>query len=208
MLKKLYHTFNMEGKIKIYLAAIGLIFAFSNMQLQAQSKGGFGIKGGLNYNYNENFFKDAQLILEEPFSNLGYHAGIFGKINLPFIYLRPELIYSNLNTVTQSQTFTTQRIDIPLLVGVDLLGSLISVFAGPSLHYRLSDDLKEFKVDGLITDFTTGYQLGVGVNLGPLGLDLRFERELTAQIWDVNQAMNQNTEFRFQQLILGLSLKF
>lgn len=198
----------MERKFKICIGAIGLIFVIFSMQLQAQTKSGFGIKGGLNYNYNENFFKDAQLIMEDPFSSLGYNVGFFGKIKLPLVYLRPELVYSNLSTVVQNQTFTTQRLDVPILIGVDLLGSFISVFAGPSLHYRISDDLKDFNVDNLSTNFTTGYQIGLGLNLGPLGLDLRFEKEFTAQIWDLNQALNHNTDFRFQQLILGLSFKF
>ncbi len=169
----------------------------------AQSKGGIGLKGGLNYNSNARFYKDAEVIWGDPANNMGYHLGLFGKVNAGPLFLRPELIYTNLKSEINSVQYTTQRLDAPLLVGIQVLG-LVSVFGGPSLHYYLQDQLREFDYERL----NTGYQFGVGLSLGNVGLDLRYERVLDDQTIDIDNVLTGAGDFKFQQLILGLSLRF
>lgn len=169
------------------------------------SGGGFGIKGGLNYNSNGNYFDDAQLIFGDPFDNLGFHAGFFGKVKFGPFFLRPELMYSQLKTELNSETFLTQRVDAPALLGLGLLGQFITVFAGPSFHYTLRDDLS---VTAAQSNFNLGYQAGFGVNIGKLGIDLRYERELSGTKIDFDQILTGTGDFKFQQLICGLSIKF
>lgn len=170
----------------------------------SQTKGGFGIKGGLNYNSNGKYFKDAEAIWGAPKDNLGYHLGIFGKINAGPVFLRPELNYTNLRSEINSVQLQTQRLDAPVLVGLNLFGPLVSVFAGPSFHYYIEDELRDFEFD----KFNAGYQFGVGLNLGSVGLDLRYERVLNGQTIDIDNVITGDGDFRFQQLILGLSFKF
>jgi len=169
------------------------------------SGGGFGIKGGMNYNSNGNYFDDAQLIFGDPFDNLGFHAGFFGKIKFGPFFLRPELMYSQLKTELNSETFLTQRIDAPALLGLGLLGQFITVFAGPSFHYTLHDDLSATTAQ---SNFNLGYQAGFGVNIGKLGIDLRYERELSGTNVDFDQILTGTGDFKSQQLICGLSIKF
>jgi len=166
---------------------------------------GFGIKGGMNYNSNGNYFDDAQLIFGDPFDNLGFHAGFFGKIKFGPFFLRPELMYSQLKTELNSETFLTQRIDAPALLGLGLLGQFITVFAGPSFHYTLHDDLSATTAQ---SNFNLGYQAGFGVNIGKLGIDLRYERELSGTNVDFDQILTGTGDFKSQQLICGLSIKF
>lgn len=182
------------------------LFSIPNISL-AQTKGGFGIKAGLNYNANGNYFKDAQLIWEDPLSSVGYHVGGFAKGNLGILYIRPELVYSQLKTNVQNEVYLTKRLDAPVLIGTTFLGSLLTVFAGPSFHYRLNDDLLDIDWKDVDNNFNTGFQLGLGVNLGPIGLDLRYEKELTGRELSINNALFGNPDFKFRQMILALSLK-
>jgi opacity protein-like surface antigen len=170
----------------------------------SQTKGGFGIKGGLNYNSNGQYFKDAEAIWGSPGNNLGYHLGLFGKINAGPVYLRPELNYTNLRSEINLVQLTTQRLDAPVLVGLNLFGPLVSVFAGPSFHYYIEDELRDFDYN----KFNAGYQFGVGLNLGTLGLDLRYERVLNGQTVNIDNVFTGDGDFRFQQVMLGLSFKF
>lgn len=169
------------------------------------SGGGFGVKGGLNYNSNGNYFDDAQLIFGDPLANLGFHAGFFGKIKFGPFFLRPELMYSQLKTELNNDTFLTQRVDAPALLGVGILRQFLTVFAGPSFHYTLSDDLV---VTAAQNPLNIGYQAGFGINIGKLGIDLRYERVLSGTAIDLNQLITGAGEFKSQQLIGGLSIKF
>jgi opacity protein-like surface antigen len=173
-------------------------------QANAQSGAGFGIKGGLNFNSNGQYFKDAQAIWGDPLNNMGFNLGAFGKLPLGPVYLRPELVYTHLKSEINRDNFTTQRLDAPVLVGINLLGPFLSVFAGPSFHYYLEDELRDFD----FSKFNAGYQFGVGVNLGNVGVDLRYERVLSGQTVNIDNVITGSGDFRFQQLILGMSVKF
>jgi hypothetical protein len=192
----------MKKLMKIMLLAVAFTFVYE--VASAQTSGGFGIKGGLNYNSNGQYFRDAQAAWGDPLNNFGYHLGIFGKINAGPVFFRPEVNYTQLNSEINQNVFRTQRLDVPVLVGINLLGSVVSVFAGPSLHYYLEDELRDFDFNR----YNAGIQVGAGLNLGNVGLDLRYERVLSGQTIDVDNILTGNNDFRFQQLILGLSLKF
>jgi hypothetical protein len=169
------------------------------------SGGGFGVKGGLNYNSNGNYFEDAQLIFGDPLANLGFHAGFFGKVKFGPFFLRPELMYSQLKTELNNETFLTQRVDAPALLGLGLLGQFLTVFAGPSFHYTLHDELS---VTADQSNLNMGYQAGFGLNIGKLGIDLRYERVLSGTTIDFDQILTGTGDFKSQQLICGVSIKF
>ena len=192
----------MKPSLKILLFLSFFMF-FGSISF-AQSGGGFGMKGGLNYNSNGRYFTDAQAIWGNPWDNLGYHIGFFGKINAGPVFLRPELYFTQLQSEVNSETLRTRRFDAPVLVGVNLLGNIVSVFAGPSFHYYINDDLRDFDFD----PFNAGYQLGIGLNLGRAGLDLRYERVLNGQTISIDDVITGQGDFRFQQLVLGLSWRF
>ena len=76
----------------------------------------------------------------------------------------------------RNTNFKFRKIDVPVLFGKKILG-IGNVFVGPSFQYILSsdfelNDLSEVSVD----NFSLGFQLGGGVELGRLGLDVRWER--------------------------------
>mgnify|MGYP006157410747 CR=1 FL=1 len=48
--------------------------------------------------------------------------------------------YQEIKSEINSVRLQTQRLDAPVLVGINLLGPLVSVFAGPSFHYYIEDE--------------------------------------------------------------------
>ena len=140
----------------------------------AQNGSSFGIKGGLNYNANGDYFESIGDNAKHPDRNIGYHIGLFGKIGNQ-LYFRPELVYTSTKSEYDSDNFSMQKIDAPLLVGVKVLGP-ISVFGGPSLQYILDTEFDGIAIDNVKDDFTVGLNFGIGLNLNNIGIDLRYER--------------------------------
>ena len=105
------------------------------MQSIAQTATGIGIKGGLNYNANGDYFESISTNAQHPDRNIGYHFGLFGKIGNQ-VYFRPEVVYTSTKSDYNNDTFKMQKLDAPLLVGLKVIGP-ISVFGGPSFQYIL-----------------------------------------------------------------------
>ena len=181
----------MKKTIMIMVVALFSATAF------AQSGSGFGIKAGLNYNGNGDYFDSAENAFENPDRNAGFHVGFFGKIGNR-IYLRPELVYTNTTSSYDEGDLKIQKLDLPILLGAKIIGPL-HVFAGPSFQYILDDEL------------SVGLNIGAGVNLGRFGIDLRYERGFSENEINVINAnitnINDRVDTRPDQLILSFSLK-
>ena len=193
---------------------ICLTFAFSqstNAQLN------FGIKGGVNYN-SETIVAVTENVFEGAESKTGYHAGIWLRAKIPVlgIYIRPELIYTNLESsitylpagivADALQTdFSFQKIDIPVLFGKKFLG-VGNVFIGPSFQYVLAQDFDLNDIPEVTGDgFTVGLQIGAGIELGKLGIDVRLERgfnDIESRFLDDTTSIEFDT--RVNQILIGL----
>ncbi len=176
----------------------------------AQDGSGFGIKGGLNYGGNGDYFESISNNFQNPDQNVGFHLGIFGKIGNK-VYLRPELVYTKVSSDYDSGDFDMQKLDLPVLVGVKVLGP-ISVFAGPSFQYVLDTDASFANVtlDEIENDFSVGFNFGIGFSLNKLGIDLRYERGFNnneALFINNNIVSTNRLDTRPEQLILSLSFK-
>ncbi|WP_100609863.1 outer membrane beta-barrel protein [Confluentibacter lentus] len=173
----------------------------------AQSATGFGIKGGLNYNANGDYFESIGSNAKNPDRNVGYHIGLFGKIGTQ-IYFKPELVYTSTKSDYDNESFEMQKIDAPLLVGIKVLGP-VSVFAGPSFQYILDSDFNGITIDDIENDFSVGLNFGIGLNINKLGIDLRYERGFSdneATFIGNNGVGTSRLDTRPEQLILSLSL--
>ncbi|WBL21577.1 outer membrane beta-barrel protein [Zunongwangia sp. HRR-M8] len=173
----------------------------------------FGIKGGLNYGSTGdiNGFDEAREDfpdLKNGESKAGYHFGVFGKFGISGVFIQPELIYTKLTTDYGAFDYDLNKIDLPVLLGVDILGPL-NVKAGPSFQYITNNEIENgtFKIGNVDKDITVGYQLGAGLNLGNLGIDVRYEGAFTD-----NTAFSETAEENFSidsrpsQWILSLSI--
>lgn len=195
-----------------------VVLAFCGLTAVAQKDSGFGIKGGLNYNQNGDLIASvgnaAADVVEGSSGKIGYHVGIFGKIELAKIYIRPEAIYTSTSSSYEVDGTSTDlkitKIDVPVLLGINLIGPL-HVFAGPAFQYQVENDLEGFSINEAENDFTVGLHAGVGVNLGRLGLDVRYERGFSnneAEFIGTNVTnVDGRVDSRPSQIIFGLSLK-
>jgi len=195
------------------------VFALIGITAFAQKDSGFGIKAGLNYNQNGDLsFKQVQSAGEDLIAGsdgkVGYHVGFYGKLDMPKIYLRPELIYtktkSSYDVEGGTNDYDISKLDLPVLLGYKIIGPL-HIFAGPAFQYTLKNDLEDVELDDVKNDFTVGAHFGIGVNLGNIGLDVRYERgfsENEAEIIGDNIAdISGRVDSRPSQIIFGLSLK-
>lgn len=167
----------------------------------------WGIKGGLNYNGNGDYFESVTDTYENPDRNIGYHFGVFGKIGRD-LYIKPELLYTSTKSEYNSGDFEMKKIDAPILLGVKLIGPL-SVFAGPSLQYILDTEFEGISINEIENDFSIGLNFGVAVNFEKFGLDLRYERGFSdneAQFLNDNNVNIDRLDTRPEQLILSLSI--
>ncbi|MDB4098641.1 PorT family protein [Polaribacter sp.] len=200
--------------MKKIILMILLAFAFSQTSTAQLD---FGVKAGLNYN-SESIQSVSEDVFAGAESKTGYHAGIWLRFKLPIIgfYLRPELVYTNLENEllykgSQTTSYNFQKIDIPVLIGKKFFG-IGNVFAGPSIQYILNSDFSLNDIENVDTDgFTVGLQFGAGIELNNLGIDVRWERGLnTVESTFLNVSTNTNVTFdtRVNQIIIGLSYKF
>ncbi|MFO7674091.1 MAG: outer membrane beta-barrel protein [Lutibacter sp.] len=197
---------------RILLLSIALLSTVFYMNAQS----GFGIKGGLSYNTNgelSEFANETGTIIEnEGKGKSGYNVGIYGKLALGPIYLRPELVYTKTTSEyilnSQAVDYKISRLDMPVLVGLKLIGPL-SVFAGPAFQYTLENDFNDIKYDDIENEFTVGFNFGAGLDLGRLGLDVRYERGFNEN--EATFIENSTTSYRLdsrpEQIIFSLSYR-
>lgn len=174
MLKELIQRLT-DGRAKTRnLILLSCALAVFTISAKAQNGNGFGIRAGLNYNANGDYFESASASAKHPDRNVGFHAGLYGKIGDEF-YFKPEVVYTQTMSEYGSNAFKMKKIDAPLLVGAKVIGP-VSVFAGPSLQYILESKFDGITIKDIKNDFTVGLNFGVGANFDGFGVDLRYER--------------------------------
>lgn len=188
-------------------------FVCSSAGLIAQ-EADFGIKGGFNYGATgdlkmENASNDLGDIIEGK-EKSGYHIGLFSRFEIVGIFLQPELMFTRLNTQYETFNYKIDKIDAPILLGVNVLGPL-NIKAGPSFQYIINNELEDtpLKIGDVEKDITVGYQVGAGINLGRLGFDVRYEGAFTENTAFSEEASdNFSIDSRPSQWILSLSYAF
>ncbi len=126
-------------------------------------------------------------------ANYGINLGIYLLARSKRFFLQPEVLYSSNSTdfrVDSSggvgnfldKVFTEkyQNLDIPIMMGFRF--DFLRVGAGPVGHVFLSSTSDLFDFEGYEQDFsdlTLGYQVGLGVDLSSINIDLRYEGNFT-----------------------------
>ncbi len=172
----------------------------------SQTDTNFGVKGGLNYNANGNYFESASNTYQNPDRSIGYHLGVFGKFGDGF-YFRPELVYTTTKSDYDSGEFDMKKLDAPILIGFQVLDNF-SVFVGPSFQYIMDSEFENVSIDNIKNDFSVGLNFGIALNFEKFGLDLRYERGFSdneATFLDNNGVMiDDRLDTRPDQLIVSL----
>lgn len=196
-------------------------FIFGAIQL-SQAQLDFGIKAGINYN-SDSFQDVKEDLYEGAESKTGFHAGVWTRVNFPIIgmYIRPELVYTALKSeinpkpANENQgiaSYDFQKIDIPVLIGKRFL-KVVHAFVGPSFQYIIGSDFsikditEELKTDA--NGFTVGVQLGAGIEIKNIGLDVRWERAFSdVESKYISKGIDREFDTRVNQIVIGLSYKF
>jgi len=202
----------------VLISSLAILFLNSSAQLQ------FGIKGGLNISNIKasEILTDDYRINPAASGNLGYHIGGFMRASLVGIFIQPELYFSSIanefNVEDISGTGTTDqlikqkigRLDVPVLVGVKL--GTFRLGLGPVGSIVVSDksDLTDITgYEATLKSATFGYQLGAGLDIWKLGIDLRYEGGLTklGDQLDIG-GHTINLDNRVRQIIISLAINF
>lgn len=189
--------------------------AFIAMVFYANAQSGFGVKAGLSYNTTgelKQFINETGTIIDNKGSGKsGYNFGIYGKIPMGPLYLRPELVYTKTTSEyvlnSEAVDYKMSKLDLPILLGLKVIGPL-SVFAGPTIQYVLDNDFQGLTYENVENDFSIGLNFGASLELGKLGLDVRYERGFTqneVEFTGVGPNVIYRLDSRPEQIIFGVS---
>lgn len=151
----------------------GLRLGLSTSQLEAE-----------DFNILQNGTERFRLALKD--AQYGIHGGLVLQIEAGNLFVQPEILFNSNSAKFTLEDFQDpgevareekyQYLDIPLMLGYRL--ALLRFHLGPVGHLFLNSTSNITDVDGFKEDFkklTLGWQGGVGVDIGRLSLDVRYE---------------------------------
>lgn len=144
----------------------------------------------------------------------GYHAGAFTRLKVGNILVQPEAVLTHTGgtvEVRESQNGTTieiskykfNRLDVPLLLGYSFF-RVARIHAGPVASMLISGKLDDERIDEYMQESDWGWQAGLGVDIGNITADIRYER--LARTY-ANQSQDNTYDIRNEQIILSIGLK-
>lgn len=163
--------------------------------------------------------KDNVADVREGDAIFGFHAGFFARITMVNIYVQPEILFTSNGGKIEFQDGATKQIeeydfnklDVPIMVGLKF-ARFFRVQVGPVASLLLKADAKEGGVTRDVKNnyqnATVGYQAGVGIDIGSVILDLKYEGNIS-KLGDNVKVGNTafNTDMRNNQWLLSLGLK-
>lgn len=188
-------------KLSILLIVVVAMIGTANAQFLK-----FGLKVGLtssNVKFDNTTLSQVSttsgakdFLIKQGDAKMGYQFGLFARVKALGIFVQPELLFSHSQSevviadVTANKIYNeTQKfnkVDIPVIVGWKLGPARLGL--GPVASFNLSqtDGLKN-KLNELATETTKnnfskatfGYQVGVGLDILKLSLDVRYEGNLS-----------------------------
>ena len=165
--------------------------------------------------------EEAQLVRTRN-STIGFHAGVFTRLTILGIYLQPEVLFTQAggqieirdevsDNFDQIQDLTYNKLDVPVMLGFRI-GDVLRINAGPSFSLILGQDARTegttAEVRNNYESSTVGYQIGGGLDIGRLVLDVRYEGNLS-QLGNSVQLGGRrfDTDYRNNQFSVGLGFK-
>ena len=194
------------------LVLISLI-SLTSLSLYAQ-KNGVGIKAGLSSTQVD--FEGEQLVPNG--AQMGYHVGVFARFGGIGFFVQPEVLFtqtsgrfklelppvSSISSTSYEAKFN--RLDVPVMAGFRML-KIVRIMAGPIASFNIDSSLKDAGTTVQNIDFkkaTLGYQTGVGVDLGNLSIEGKYEGGLSRFTENVGSYTADN---RLNQWVLSVGIK-
>lgn len=190
-----------------------LLFAIGSFAVQAQ-KNGFGIKAGLSSTQLD--FEGKQFVPSN--AQTGYHLGVFARFGGVGFFVQPEVLFtqtsgsfrvelpplSSVSSIDYEAKFN--RLDVPVMAGFRVL-KIIRVMAGPIASFNIDSSLKDASNTVQAIDFkkaTLGYQAGLGLDLGNLSVEGKYEGGLSNFTESIGTYTADN---RLNQWVLSVGFK-
>ncbi|MDA8934586.1 PorT family protein [Flavobacteriales bacterium] len=167
-------------------------------------------------------------LLEDVNGKVSGHIGVFARISLLGFYIQPELLVSSsksevgfniptddFNLESVMGEVKLNKLDIPVLIGKRFL-KVLRVNAGPVFTLPLNEDISFKNLTTNIEDVKTNYksatigaQIGAGLDLTFLTVDVRYELALQSLSEGISIG---NAEFaadqRVNQFLIAIGVKF
>ena len=169
---------------------------------------------------------EAITLLEDTDPVLGYQLGLFARISILGIYVQPEVLFSNAKSEISysdldniGETFVSEiklnKLDVPVMFGKRFL-KVFRINAGPVFTLLLSHDVEQAGVSDTYTDIesnyksaTVGAQIGAGLDLSILTIDLRYEMGLQSISDGITIGETKfNPDQRLNQFLVSVGIKF
>jgi hypothetical protein len=184
----------------------------------------FGLKGGMNFStLPTTVIAQGQgerlSALQDTYS--GFHLGLVGSLRFPGFFIQPELLFVQtgrdmylefVNNPHEDDYYLLKfhHLSMPVLLGAGI--GPLRLGAGPVFSLLLNQaDITSLPSDirPRLKDGTLGYQLGVGLKLGSLLLDVRYEGSLS-KLGDGVSIFGSHIDFdmRPRQTIFSIGLLF
>lgn len=203
--------------IKIFSAAFIGISLFS-----AAQKVTIMPKVNLLFNTNSGKWSNVVSTVSTAYSDsgknsVGFNAGVSAKVDLGAFFVMPELYYTSFkneyndpitNTAIEAKS---NRLDLPVLLGRNILLKKIGIFVGPVASYNLikNEEWDEFKTH-VKNQFTVGYQYGAQVSLRKLIVGIRYEGAFSKDERKfINLTTNQTIRYdcRPNLVLIGIGIR-
>jgi hypothetical protein len=193
-------------------------FSFFAMNAMAQNIN-FGLKAGLVFNADKGAVKAFNGVVEEKGKgSVGYQGGAMVRIKAGGLYVQPELLYTAFKNEFEDdgQTIDVKksRLDIPVNLGKTFAMGLVQVQTGPVFSLNFEDTIDSDGInfpDAEDRDkISLGWQIGTGVNIKNLNVDLRYEFGLgkTVSKYVISEIGEFQTENRSNMLNLSVGYFF
>jgi len=180
--------------MKKTIVLVVVLFACLQIGSAQKNEFKFGLRAGLStteinadeITISQQGAQDLGLAIQD--ANYGIHAGLFAKIPLGMFFLQPEVLFNsnsvdfrvdevNANDVQQVFEEKYQNLDIPVIFGVKLGPLRPQIGLVGHVFLNSSEGLKEafttYRPE--FDDFTFGWQGGLGLELGRVLIDLKYE---------------------------------
>ena len=203
---------------KITLTIVGMLSFFF---VSAQNNSGWGLKVGLSYNINSSTkFDEGGKTFSGKKQNTGYILGAFYKTSYYEydLYFQPEFLFSRYtnelsglrdktSSLIKTTNFNENNLEVNLLIG-KRFAKILRVKAGPSGIWSLTNQ-KENDISTDFKPFRIGYQLGVGAEVGPVGLDLAYRGSFKGDNGYINliDGHKINLDQRLSQFVITLGIQ-
>jgi hypothetical protein len=188
---------------RIFLSALMILFsgvAFSQMLPTFQ----LGVKGGANLS---KFSTEGTFDSE---NRAGYYVGIWTRIGAAGIHLQPEAYLSGKNAriveVNGIRDIKFTSLDVPVLLGTKFgaAGVGLRLNTGPVFSFNLDNEQDLGDAAGNVVDLNfkdqnIAWQFGAGLDIGQIGIDLRYEKGLSK--------IHNDPDTKINLFTLGLAFK-